>query len=116
MTQPIEVLVRDRSSGRIHRRYRQEGSTELLSYEADNADTAGDFDLISEEELAATPAHLICKRCFAEDERYRDAPSAKPTTDELVAMSDDEFAGFIRDSGIRTASDDDGSTHNETVP
>ncbi len=72
MTQPIEVLVRDRSSGRIHRRYRQEGSTALMAYEADNADEAGDFDLIEQAQVDAAPAEALCKRCFAEDERYRD--------------------------------------------
>lgn len=69
---PVEVLVRDRSSRRIHRRYRQEGSTELLAYEADNADAAGEADPISQAEVDASPASELCKRCFAEDERYRD--------------------------------------------
>lgn len=72
--QPIEIIVRDLSSGRIHKRFRQEGSTALLSYEADNADEAGEAAEISGVELDAAPAHLLCKRCFAEDERYRDAP------------------------------------------
>lgn len=72
MTQPIEVLVRDRSSGRIHRRSRYEGSTALMAYEGCNADTAGEFDLIDQATVDAAPATALCKRCFAEDERYRD--------------------------------------------
>jgi hypothetical protein len=38
MTAPVDlVYVRDRSSGRIHKRVRIDGTT-LASYEADNAD------------------------------------------------------------------------------
>lgn len=70
--QIIEIPVRDRSSGRIHKRFRQEGSVELASYEADNADEAGDFDLIDQATVDAAPSDALCKRCFAEDERYRD--------------------------------------------
>lgn len=78
-TPPVELLIRDRSSGRIHRRWRQEGSVELLSPEGDNADQAGDYDFVDQAAVDAAPASELCQRCFAEDERYRDDdPSEVP--------------------------------------
>lgn len=86
MPQPIEILVRDVSSGRVHKRFRLEGSTELLSYEADNADEAGEAVPISQEDVDAAPAHLLCRRCFAEDERYRDVPEDDASTPPVDVM------------------------------
>lgn len=57
------VLVQDRSSGRIHRRGRIDGVDGLLSYEADNADQAGTFDMIPDLSRVSDEA-LLCVRCF----------------------------------------------------
>lgn len=69
------VLVRDRSSGRIHRRVRIEGIPGLLSYESDNADLAGVFDVIPD--LATVSDELdLCRRCFGvlDDVLAQDVP------------------------------------------
>jgi hypothetical protein len=57
------VLIRDRSSGRIHRRARIEGITGLMAYEADNADQAGVFDVIPDLSTVSDDLDL-CGRCF----------------------------------------------------
>ena len=66
MSDATIVIVRDRSSGRIHKRFRLDGQTELAAFEADNADEAGLADEITEAELADAPGEALCKRCFAE--------------------------------------------------
>lgn len=56
------VLTRDLSSGRVHRRVRLAGETILRSFEADNLDDAGDYEVIASLE-GIEPADL-CARCF----------------------------------------------------
>ncbi len=58
-----EVLTRDLSTGRIHKRYREEGSTELFSLEADNLDEAGAFEEVDRSVLD-DPDGDLCQRCF----------------------------------------------------
>ena len=57
-----EVLTRDVSSGKVHKRYRTE-SGELATLEGDNLDQAGAYEVISAEQLADSAAEL-CERCF----------------------------------------------------
>jgi hypothetical protein len=66
MSEPLEVIVQDVSSGRIHKRYRVEGQKELLSYEADNADEAGEAIELDRAAIGDTPHDAFCKRCFPE--------------------------------------------------
>ena len=68
MSESVEIVyVRDLSSGRIHKRTRIGGSSSLTSYEADNADDAGDYEVL--DTLSAdSDAEAFCKRCFPEDD------------------------------------------------
>lgn len=59
----MEILIRDKSSGRIHRRFK-ESNSEIMSFEADNADEAGEFEEVDESELIDVAAEAWCKRCF----------------------------------------------------
>ena len=59
------VLTRDRSSGRIHRRFRVEGIEGYASYELDNLDQAGAYDVIPDLSTVGDEGEL-CKRCFGE--------------------------------------------------
>lgn len=59
------VLIQDRSSGKIHRRVRIDGIPGLMSYEADNADSAAIFDVIPDLSRASDEMDL-CNRCFGE--------------------------------------------------
>jgi hypothetical protein len=61
------VFTRDRSSGRVHRRY-QAPSGRLASLEEDNLDDAGEYDRISEAEANATERGLRCRNCFPDDD------------------------------------------------
>ena len=61
----IEVIVRDVSNGRYHKRFRSEGSDELASYEACNADSAGAYEIVAEGELGdVTERDGYCRRCW----------------------------------------------------
>jgi len=57
------VLVEDASTGRIHRRARIEDIPGLMSYEADNADQAGEYRVIPDLSRVSDEA-LLCVRCF----------------------------------------------------
>lgn len=56
------VITRDRSSGRVHRRYRLAGSAELVAHEGCNLDDAGEFDVLDSTD-GVEPADL-CERDF----------------------------------------------------
>lgn len=60
-----EVLTRDRSSGRIHKRYRTENG-QLATLEGDNLDVAGTYEIIETVE-GAEPDDL-CRNCFPDAE------------------------------------------------
>jgi hypothetical protein len=66
MNAALEAITRDLSSGRFHRRYRIEGTTNWLTYEACNADSAGEFEVVEDNALADVPHDALCRRCFAE--------------------------------------------------
>lgn len=57
-----DVLTRDLSSGRIHRRVRI--GDQLASLEADNLDDAGEYEVITAEQLAEVEPGELCVRCF----------------------------------------------------
>ncbi len=59
-----EVIIQDESSGRVHKRYRSEGSKALASHEADNADDAGSYVVLTPAEVEAIEADAFCQRCF----------------------------------------------------
>ncbi len=60
-----EVLTRDLSSGRIHRR--TVVGDELQSFEDDNLDAAGEYEVITAEQLADAEPGELCERCFPPD-------------------------------------------------
>jgi hypothetical protein len=60
------VNVRDSSSGKIHRRFQIAGTDELASFESDNADDAGEVQVIHAEELGKANNDDFCKRCYPE--------------------------------------------------
>lgn len=67
-----EVIVRDVSSGRFHKRFRTEGSDELASFEGCNADSAGAYVIVAEGELdgdATARDGSFCRRCFPKRDR-----------------------------------------------
>lgn len=57
-----DVLTRDLSSGRIHRRIRV--GDNLYTAEADNLDQAGEYEVITAEQLADAEPGELCERCF----------------------------------------------------
>ena len=57
-----DVLTRDISSGRIHRRIRIGNS--LASIEADNLDDAGEYEVISYQTFERAEPSQLCDRCF----------------------------------------------------
>ncbi len=56
------VLTRDLSSGRIHRR--TVVGDALQSFEQDNLDAAGNYEVITAEQLADAEPGELCERCF----------------------------------------------------
>lgn len=59
-----EVLTRDLSSGKIHRRTLVNG--EYQSFEHDNLDEAGEYEIITAEQMSDAEPGELCDRCFAE--------------------------------------------------
>ena len=57
-----DVLTRDISSGRIHRRIRV--GKNLASIEADNLDDAGEYEIVGPEVLETAEPSQLCERCF----------------------------------------------------
>ena len=66
MVEATIVNVRNASNGKIHRRFAIPGSKELASFEADNADEAGEVAIIGADELGKARPGDFCKRCFPE--------------------------------------------------
>ncbi len=54
--------TRDISSGRIHKRSVVNGA--LQSFEADNADTSGEAEIVDETALDTAEPDDLCVRCF----------------------------------------------------
>jgi hypothetical protein len=57
-----DVLTRDLSSGRIHRRIRV--GDNLATIEADNLDDAGEYEIITADQLSDAEPGELCERCF----------------------------------------------------
>ena len=57
-----DVLTRDISSGRIHRRIRV--GDLLASIEQDNLDDAGAYEVIDYEQLTTAEPSQLCENCF----------------------------------------------------
>lgn len=64
MTEP--VLTRDLSSGRVHKRYPTE-SGGMATLEGDNLDQAGEYEVITAEQLADVEPGELCENCFPSD-------------------------------------------------
>jgi hypothetical protein len=60
-----DILTRDLSSGRIHRRILMP-SGDLATIEADNLDDAREYEVITAERLAEAEPGELCERCFPE--------------------------------------------------
>jgi hypothetical protein len=58
------VYTEDTSSGRVHRRIRDEASGRLLVDERCNLDDAGAFRVLTPAEFEATPVDRRCGHCF----------------------------------------------------
>lgn len=61
------IVTRDRSSGRIHRRVRLPGEIRWRTFEGDNLDAAGDYDVIGAQELVDADPSALCGHCFPPD-------------------------------------------------
>ena len=61
------VYVRDISNRRIHKRFREEGVREMWSLEADNLDSSGAFEVLTDAEIADISVEDLCRRCFPEE-------------------------------------------------
>ena len=57
-----EVLTRDVTSGRIHRRTMVDG--QVMTFEQDNLDSAGAYEVITADQLANAEPGELCERCF----------------------------------------------------
>ena len=66
MKEVLEALTRDVSSGHLHKRWRLEGTTAWMTYEACNLDAAGGYEVVDDSAIADVPHEALCKRCFAE--------------------------------------------------
>ena len=71
-----EVLTRDISSGRFHKRYREDGGA-IFSLESDNLDDAGDFEEVDESVLADAEPGQLCERCFSKPVTFAQAGLAE---------------------------------------
>lgn len=60
------VYVRDVSSHRVHKRFKEEGVRGLYSHEADNADSSGAYEVLTDAEFESVEHDMLCRRCFPE--------------------------------------------------
>lgn len=67
-----EILTRDLSSGRIHRRYLGV-SGKAYTIEADNLDAAGEYEVITADDLANAEPDALCLNCFPDVGEPEDA-------------------------------------------
>jgi hypothetical protein len=69
------VYVRDISNHRVHKRFREEGVRGLYSHEADNADSSGAYEVLTDAEMSEVAKDDLCRRCWPnmEDQEARDA-------------------------------------------
>lgn len=74
MTDPQTVYTRDLSSGKVHRRTLVDGKYQ--SFEPDNLDEAGEFEVIDTLDTVEVPD--LCLRCFGDP--APDTPGDEPLT------------------------------------
>lgn len=58
------VYVQDVSNHRVHKRFKEEGVRGLYSLEADNADSSGAYEVLTEAEFERVEPENLCLRCF----------------------------------------------------
>ena len=58
------VLVRDVKSGRIHKRYRDDGERALHARGREAGDTSGAFEVMTPAEVEAAAHEDFCPECF----------------------------------------------------
>ena len=61
------VHVRNTKTMRVHKRFREEGSLILASYEGDNADSTDHIEVLTDAEFERVEADDRCRRCFPEE-------------------------------------------------
>lgn len=61
------VIVRDTSSGRVHKRFLVEGTHQLAAYEGCNADQSGAYSVLTDAEAENVERDAQCRRCYPED-------------------------------------------------
>jgi hypothetical protein len=67
---PVEtVYVQDVKTGRVHKRFHEEGVRGLYAYEAETVDTSGAFAVLTQAEMERIPAEALCRRCFPQGGR-----------------------------------------------
>lgn len=60
------VPTRDKSSGRYHKRYYDTDTGKFASYEGDNLDEAGDFEVTKWVDIEEADPKDKCRNCFPE--------------------------------------------------
>jgi hypothetical protein len=60
------VLVRDVKTGRIHKRFREDGVRGLFSHEAEAPDTSGAYAVMTQAEVEIAERDDFCRRCWPE--------------------------------------------------
>ena len=78
MSEATLVTIRDRSSGRYHKRYRVAAGSSLIGYEADNADDAGAYDEVPLSEAEAADRADLCRRCWPAEDDASTWPESVP--------------------------------------
>jgi hypothetical protein len=61
-----EILTQDASSGRIHRRVLTDQGN-VLTFEGDNLDAAGEYSIVGPEALDNAEPGDLCERCFPDE-------------------------------------------------
>jgi hypothetical protein len=61
MTEVEALVIRDLSSGRYHRAFRE--GDNLATFEGDNLDQAGEYEIVPEVP-EGVEYHLLCQRCY----------------------------------------------------
>lgn len=60
------VHVRDVKTGRVHKRFREDGQRGLFAFESEAKDTSGAFTILTDAEFEQVDAHALCPRCYGE--------------------------------------------------
>lgn len=63
------VYVQDVSNHRVHKRFKEEGVRGLYTLEADNADSSGAYEVLTDAEFERVEPENLCLRCFGDAPR-----------------------------------------------